>query len=220
VIRYTDKYGKSQTSVSPFLPSDGALLTSQGVATFPDANINPQTGQRDAKSQVAFAGRYLPTMSDDPLVEHSIHPEERNPRLFLVAYEGNLGLDAGFAQNVYTLDQSQIDSGKLAKVAVSKGLKVGEAWALPDGSKVEFLGTRPWITVTVRHDPGEMFVLGAAACLLVGLLLSLSGKRRRIWFRVSGDRVEAGGLPRTDYAGFTDEFDEIVRAARHGKAFQ
>jgi hypothetical protein len=30
----------------------------------------------------------------------------------------------------------------------------------------------------------------------------------------NGGRIEAGGLPRTDYAGFTAEFDEIVRAAR------
>jgi cytochrome c biogenesis protein len=219
VIRYTDRYGRSQTSVSPFLPSDQQTLTSDGVAAFPDANVDPATGKRDPKAQVAFAGKYLPTMSDDPTVEHSLHPDERNPRLFLVAYFGNLGLDTGFAQNVYTLDQSQIDSGKLVKVGVSKGLKVGEAWALQDGSKVEFLGTRPWITVTVRHDPGELYVLGAAVCLLVGLLLSLSGKRRRIWFRHSGDRIEAGGLPRTDYAGFTSEFDEIVQAARKEGSF-
>src|SRR6266487_1156674 len=213
VVRYTDRYGRAQTTVAPFLTSD-EMSTSQGVAAFPDANVNPATGARDPKAQVAFAGRYLPTMSDDPLVEHSLHPEERNPRLFLVAYTGNLGLDAGLAQSVYSLDASQIRSGKLVQTAVSKGLKVGETWALPDGSKVEFLGTRPWVTLTARHDPGETFVLGAAVCLLIGLLLSLSGKRRRIWFRVGPERIEAAGLPRTDYAGFAGEFDDIVRAAR------
>jgi cytochrome c biogenesis protein len=54
----------------------------------------------------------------------------------------------------------------------------------------------------------------AAGCLLVGLLLSLTGKRRRIWFRGGDGGVEAAGLPRTDYGGFTREFDEIVEAAR------
>jgi cytochrome c biogenesis protein len=221
VIRYTDRYGRSQTSVTPFLPSD-EQLTSQGVATFPDANVDPATGKRDPNDQIAFSGLYLPTMSGtDTAAAVSQYPAERNPRLLLVAYQGNLGMDTGFAHSVYTLDQAQIDAGKLTKVATSKGLAVGETWALPDGSKVEFLGTRPWITVTVRHDPGETFVFGAAVCLLAGLLLSLWGKRRRIWFRVAGDggHAEAGGLPRTDYAGFTAEFDEIVQAARKEGVF-
>jgi cytochrome c biogenesis protein len=152
--------------------------------------------------------------STDVTMGQSLHPQERNPRLLLVAYKGNLGMDAGVPRSVYTLDQSRISSGKLQKFATSKALKIGEVWDLPDGSKVEFLGTRVWTTVTVRHDPGEVFVLGAAVCLLVGLLLSLWGKRRRIWLRVSGDRIEAGGLPRTDYTGFPAEFDEIVQAAR------
>ena len=73
--------------------------------------------------------------------------------------------------------------------------------------------------MTIRHDPGETFVFGAAVCLLIGLLLSLSGKRRRFWFRVGDSNAEAGGLPRTDYAGFTAEFDEIVQAARKEGAF-
>jgi cytochrome c biogenesis protein len=219
VIRYTDRYGRAQTSVTPFLASD-EQLTSQGVATFPDVNVDPATGVRDPDAQIAFSGLYLPTMSNtDTTAARSQYPAERNPRLLLTAYQGNLGMDTGLAHSVYTLDQSQIDTGKLRKVASSKGLGVGETWALPDGSKVEFLGTRPWITVTVRHDPGETAVFVAAVCLLAGLLLSLSGKRRRIWFRVTDGRVEAGGLPRTDYAGFTAEFDDIVRAAREEGIF-
>jgi cytochrome c biogenesis protein len=220
VIRYTDRYGRSQTSVAPFLNSDDRL-TGEGAAAFPDANVNPATGKQDPNDQVGFQGVYLPTMSStDMTMGRSLHPEERNPRLLLVAYRGNLGMDAGIPRSVYTLDQARIKSGKLQKVAESKALKVGEALVLPDGSKAEFLGTRPFVTVTVRHDPGEMFVLGAAGCLLVGLLLSLWGKRRRIWLRVSGDRIEAAGLPRTDYAGFAGEFDEIVQAARQEGIFR
>jgi cytochrome c biogenesis protein len=215
VIRYTDRYGRSQTSVQPFLNSDDKL-TSEGAAAFPDANVDPSTRQRDPNAQVGFQGVYLPTMSStDMTMGRSLHPEERNPRLLLVAYRGNLGMDAGIPRSVYTLDQSRIRSGKLQKVAESKALKVGEALTLPDGSKVEFLGTRAFATMTVRHDPGEMFVLAAAGCLLVGLLLSLWGKRRRIWLRASGDRIEVGGLPRTDYPGFRAEFDEIVQTARN-----
>jgi cytochrome c biogenesis protein len=219
IIRYTDRYGRSQTSVQPFLAND-EKLTSEGVATFPDANVDPVAHKQDPNDQIGFQGLYLPTMSStDVTAAQSLHPDERNPRLMLVAYRGNLGMDAGLAHSVYTLDQSRINSGALKKFDTTKALKPGEAWTLPDGSKVEFLGTRAFATLTVRHDPGETFALGAAVCLLVGLLLSLWGKRRRIWLRVGGDRVEAGGLPRTDYAGFPAEFDEIVRAARNEGIF-
>jgi cytochrome c biogenesis protein len=62
---------------------------------------------------------------------------------------------------------------------------------------------------------------------LLGLMLSLAGHRRRVWFRVSalpadgprtgGSVVTAGGLPRTDYPGFGDEFGKLVEATRDGK---
>jgi cytochrome c biogenesis protein len=211
VIRYTDRYGRSQTTIAPFLPSDG-LLTSQGVAAFPDANVDPKTGTRDPKAQVAFAGVYLPTVSTvDPT--RSAFPAERDPMLVLVAYVGDLGVDSGLPQSVYSLSQRQIDTGRLATVGEPYRLRMGGSAKLPDGSTVEFVGTRPWVTMSVRHDPGEAPVLAAAGFLLVGLLTSLTGKRRRVWFRIGPHTVTAGGLPRTEYAGFEAEFDEIVRAA-------
>jgi len=82
---------------------------------------------------------------------------------------------------------------------------------------VEFLGTQRWITVSVRHDPGQPVVLVGAVLLLAGLVLSLTGHRRRVWFRArplgTGSEVAAGGLPRTDYPGFADEFRDLVAAA-------
>ena len=73
----------------------------------------------------------------------------------------------------------------------SKALRPGESWTLPDGSTVEFLGTKQWITVSVRHDPGEPIVLVGAGALLVGLMVSLSGKRRRVWARDHARRRRA-----------------------------
>ena len=50
-------------------------------------------------------------------------------------------------------------------------------------------------------------MLAGVALLLVGLPMSLYGKRRRVWLRLHPDgTAEAGGLPRTDYPGFADEF--------------
>jgi cytochrome c biogenesis protein len=210
VLRYTDRYGRAQTTVVPFLPGD-ERLTSEGVVTFPDANVDPATGVRAPRSQVAFAGVYLPTAPTDGSAS-SAYPAERDPRLVLVGYVGELGA----ASSVYTLDQRQITAGRLTAVGEPHRMRVGETWTLPDKSTVEFLGTRPWVTLSVRHDPGEKPVLVAAVLLLLGLLVSLTGKRRRIWFRIGPEGVTAGGLPRTDYPAFRAEFDEIVRATREG----
>jgi cytochrome c biogenesis protein len=212
VLKYTDKYGKTSTSVWVFLPSDG-LLTSQGVATFPDVNINPDTHSRDEKSQIGFSGIYLPTVPSDPSVNSSAFPAENDPRLMLQPYRGVLGFDAGAPLSVYTLDTRQIEAGRLTKFGDPLMLKPGQTGTLPDGTKVEFVGTQQWISISVRHDPGQPIVLGGAVALLVGLLGSLTGKRRRVFFRIAPDGVTAGGLPRSDYPGFADEFAEIVRAA-------
>jgi cytochrome c biogenesis protein len=190
------------------------MLTSDGVVVFPDVNLNPQTGRRDERAQVGFSGAYLPTVPADPAVGRSAYPAERDPRLMLQPYSGDLGFDAGAPLSVYTLDQRQIDRGALAKFGDPLMLRVGESRKLPDGTTVEFVGTRPWVTLAIRHDPGETIVLAGAAALLVGLLASLTGKRRRIWFRVNPSGVVAGGLPRSDYAGFQAEFDSVVGAAR------
>jgi cytochrome c biogenesis protein len=218
ILRYTDTYGHSQTAVVPFLPDD-EMLTSIGVAKFPDANVDP-TGRkpRDLTSQVAFAGVYLPTMPSTVDGTLSAFPAERNPGLVLTAYKGNLGLGVGTPQDVSQLDQAQIDSGQLHEVARSKALKPGESLALPDGTHVTFLGTRQWITISVRYDPGQRIVLGGAAALLVGLMVSLGGKRRRVWARVvpaadGRSLITLGGLARAETPGFADEFARVVELA-------
>lgn len=228
VIRYTDRFGRTQTSTVPFLTTGDATLTSEGVAAFPDANVDPQTNARDPDLQMAFEGLYLPTAPDAPPYARSEYPTERNPAVFLIAYRGNLGLDAGIPGSVYRLDQRQVRTGKLTQLGDAKLLRPGEKWTLEDGTAVEFLGTRPYITLSVRHDPGSTLMLGSCAVLLVGLMGSIFGRRRRVWFRVgpavdsadpgiatttSGSSlIEAGGLPRTDHPGFADEFAQLVAA--------
>jgi cytochrome c biogenesis protein len=212
ILRYTDKYGRTSENVSSFLPTD-TLLTSTGVATFPDVNINPQTGTRDDKAQVGFSGIYLPTVPADPSVNSSAFPGEKDPRLMLQPYRGVLGFDAGAPLSVYTLDSRQIEAGRLAKFGDPLMLKPGETGTLPDGTTVQFVGTEQWISISVRHDPGQPIVLGGAIALLVGLLGSLSGKRRRVFFRIAPTGITAGGLPRSDHPGFAEEFADIVRAS-------
>jgi cytochrome c biogenesis protein len=211
VLRYTDRFDRTQTVTVPFLPED-PLGTAKGVAMFPDANVDPD-GEPDRSLQVAFEGYYLPTAPPAGQL-FSTHPAERAPRLVLQAYQGDLGLDDGVPQSVRTLNQDQLDSGELERVGALEFLEPGDAATLGDGTTVEFVGTEEWVSVSVRHDPGQPVVLVGAGFLLAGLLLSLTGHRRRVWFRIardgSGSRVEAGGLPRSDYPGFADEFRSLL----------
>jgi cytochrome c biogenesis protein len=231
VLRYTDRYGQQQTNVFPFLPVD-AMLTSEGVAMFPDANVDPKTGVRDTTAQVAFEGVYLPSVDLSGAGVSSVFPAERAPAIFLTAYRGNLGLDSGIPSSVYALNRAQITRGQLKQVSGARpeALRPGQAWTLDDGTKLELLGTRPFITVSVRYDPTQPVVLAGAVLGLIGLMLSLSGRRRRVWFRITpavpgsaltgkgpvagGSLIQAGGLPRTDYPGFADEFTQLVAVTR------
>ena len=228
ILRYTDRYGQQQTKIVPFLPRD-QMLTSEGVAQFPDVNIDPRNNKRNEDLQVAFEGVYLPTVDPNGGAT-SVFPAERAPALFLTAYRGNLGVDAGLPGSVYALDRSQLANGQLKQVSGARPqrLSVGQSWTLDDGTKLEFLGTRQFATLAVRYDPTQPLVLGGAVLGLLGLMLSLSGHRRRVWFRVSppaasepgagGSLMEAGGLPRTDYPGFHEEFEQAVAAARDAGA--
>ncbi|GAA2567042.1 cytochrome c biogenesis protein ResB [Winogradskya consettensis] len=218
-LRYTDRFGAQQTKVVPFLPTDG-LFTSSGVGSFPDVNIDPKTNKRDVNLQVGFEGVFVPTV-DPAGGATSVFPAENNPALFLTAYRGDLGVEVGNPGSVYSLDQGQIANGELKKVSGDRPQRLtpGQSWTLDDGTKVEFLATRPFATLAVRYDPTATLVLAGAVVGLLGLMLSLGGHRRRLWFRISprdgsGSLMEAGGLPRTDYPGFAEEFGQIVGAAR------
>ncbi|MFC0007898.1 cytochrome c biogenesis protein ResB [Micromonospora siamensis] len=221
ILKYTDRYGRSQTSTTPFLRTGDSNATEEGLAAFPDANVDPKTGRRAPDQQIAFEGLYLPTAPDRAPFVSSQFPAERNPAVVLVAYRGNLGLDAGIPGSVYKLDQRQVENGKLKQIG-DKKLAVGEKWTLDDGSTLEFVGTKPYITIAVRYAPGQLLMLVACATLLIGLMGSLFFRRRRVFFRVTApdsgsptggsSLVEAGGLPRTEHPGFADEFAQLVAA--------
>src|SRR5262249_15568519 len=72
VLRYTDRYGVEFTMAVPFLTVDG-MLTSQGVAKFPYANV-PATGETVEPAQLGLTGVYQPTANPDPAVAASIFP--------------------------------------------------------------------------------------------------------------------------------------------------
>jgi cytochrome c biogenesis protein len=213
-LKYVDKYGTAFEESPAFLPQDG-LLTSEGAFILPDANQNPKATTRNENSQIAFTGFFLPTAPPaGQAPTQSLSPVAKNPAVVLVGYRGDTGLDSGIAHSVYSLDQHQVDSGALKSIG-SKKLGVGQTWKFSDGSSLTFEGYKEFMTVQVGHDPGEFVVLAAAVLMLVGLVSSLTVRRRRLFVRIGPDGgFAAGGLARTDPDRYSEEFHEIVDRLR------
>lgn len=213
ILRYTDKFGTVFESPTPFLPQD-KNITSEGVVVLPDANQNPDGGKRISDVQMAFEGIYMPTTPTDGPPVRSEYPDRSDEGITLLAYRGDTGMNAGIPRSVYTLDQSQIQKGALKPIG-SKLLRPGDSWALDDGSTVEFLGSQEWMSVQITDDPGEYITLGGAVGMVLGLLVSLLLRRRRLFVRISlsdrGSRILVGGLARSGLDSYEKEFSDIAR---------
>lgn len=166
----------------PFLPQDGNL-SSTGVVKVPD--MEPQLG---------LEGLFLPTTRIDPDTgPYSSFPAPDDPSLVLSAYTGDLGLDGGIPQSVYSLDPQGLDAQGV------RGLFPGDTWELPGVGTVEFAGYERWASFQISHDPGKLLALLSSAAAIAGLTMSILLRRRRLWLKVSttadaGTLVEIAGL--------------------------
>jgi cytochrome c biogenesis protein len=167
-----------QNVSAPFLPSDTSTMSSQGALKLPD------TGEDD-DHQLALEGFFAPTGSVANGVLTSVDPRPLSPEVAIVAYQGYLGLDSGLPQSVYSLDDKQIQRGALNRVGAAN-LTEGQALTLPDGTVITFTGFKEYAALQFNHDPGEVWVLGAAIALLLGLLGMLLLRRERFFARVAG----------------------------------
>jgi cytochrome c biogenesis protein len=166
----------------PFLPTDQSTLASEGALKLPDLG----TGD-----QLALEGFFAPTGLMQGGLLTSIDPRPLSPQVAIVAYRGYLGLDSGIPQSVYSLDEAQIDRGRLERVG-SANLAVGESLALPDGTTIAFTGYREFAALQFSHDPGQVWVLGAAVALFTGLLGMLLLRRERVFARAAPGRGTGG----------------------------
>lgn len=155
---------------SVFAPEGGNLI-SRGAIKVPDAS--PQLG---------FQAVFAPTgLVDRQKGLISTFPDLDNPKVFLGAFTGDLGLDQGMAQNVYSLDTSRLTQLGLAP------LRVGQTWKLPEGKgSITFDGVVRWASFVVATDHAELIVLAGALLAILGLLLSLFVPRRRLFLRIRG----------------------------------
>lgn len=208
-FRVTD--GKGQVAYDgpvPCLADDQATYTSECVIKVPDAQ----------PTQLGFLARFLPTTVPNGGAWVSIFPGAANPTVQIFPFAGDLGLKSGEPQSVYQLDTTRLKPlGKMS--AQPTPLNVGETKQLADGAgTIQFTGVKEWISLQVTYDPGRTPALLAAAAAVLGLVLSLTVRRRRVWVRVTDGKVTVGGLPRTEGGGpaFAEEFAAIVTALRGG----
>ncbi|MDQ1713493.1 MAG: cytochrome c biosis protein [Frankiaceae bacterium] len=186
----------------PFFPAKGdPNLSSTGAVKITDLPGGlPDIGLR---------GLFAPTLGVQAGFAYSRYPAPDFPAFAYEAYAGSLGLDSGVPQSVYDLDTTRM-------TRTGQGLLlVGQTAAhLPGGATVTFDGVKDFAVFQVTDDPGKKVVLVAAVLALLGLILSLRVRRRRVWVRAvateAGTLVEVGGLARQDPEGFAPEHDRLV----------
>lgn len=178
-----------------FLPQD-ANLRSIGAIKVPDAY-----------PQIGFLGSFLPTyLRDGEKGGTSAFPKALDPWLLLSVWTGDLGLDSGVPQSVYRMDTSEMTQLGL------KGLKPGESYQYLGGS-ITFEGYVQWVNLNFVADPGKHLALLGGTVAILGLLVSLFTRRRRIWIRV-GNEVEVAGLAKNAAPGLDLEIQEFTKALK------
>lgn len=202
--------GQQRTGEVQWRPVDPATLLSEGATKFARPGVTDERQRRGA--QLAVTGLLAPTSSGGTVVT-SVFPALVNPEVAVDVLRGDLGLDDGRGQSIFSVDRSGLENGTLTRVA-RQNLSPGDELTLDDGTRIRFDGVRDWVSLQVSHDPAQGWVLAFAVLVLLGLLLSLTVRRRRFWARLTpdgagGTRVELGGLARTDRAGYGEEFDRL-----------
>jgi len=198
VVSIRDKSG-AVTFHGPviFLPQD-ANLSSIGAIKVPD--MNPQIG---------FIASFLPTAKNSKTRGvFSSYPEVLNPELVISVWQGNLGLDSGNPQSVYELNTSH-----MKKIGLH-ALNLGDTYNFAVGS-ITFEGWKSWVNLQIVDDPGKMYALFGAIFAILGLLISLFTRQRRIWVKV-GSRVEIAGLAKNGIPGLSEELDDLQRKVEQG----
>ena len=194
IVAVRDKGGKVVfEGAVPFLPQD-ANLTSTGAIKIPDM-----------KPQIGFVASFLPTADRSASRgAFSAYPEVLDPRLLFSVWMGNLGLDTGVPQSVY-----RIDTSKMTRLGL-KALGLHQSYNFGEGS-ITFEGWKSWVNLQIVDDPGKMYALFGAIFAVLGLLISLFTRQRRIWIKLDGE-VQVAGLAKNGVPGLSEEIDALVKS--------
>jgi cytochrome c biogenesis protein len=212
----------------PCTPRD-SMFTSTCVVKVPDTGLPPTKatpGHPSKPQQFAFDGVFFPTEGLSPSEGFvSTFPALSAPGITIRALVGDLGLDSGIPQNVYVLPKGMTQVATSGPAGANKPAQVlapGNSdpkahtlTGLPKGYTLTVDNVLPFVTFQVKSDPYKKLVLLAAILIIVGLIMSLRVRRRRVWVRAQPDGegrtlVEFGGLSRTDVDGFDEAFSEMA----------
>jgi cytochrome c biogenesis protein len=194
-----------------FLPTDQQTFRSFGVVKAPDARPR----------QIGLQGELYPTYAySRETGPYSTFGDDLDPFVSLTAWVGDLGMDSGAPQSVYAMDTSGMTmlrkpGGALFRV----DLRPGESVELPDGAgSVSFDGVQRWTRIQISRTPGKYAALGGVVAALLGLLLSLFVRPRRVWVRAretgEGTVVEVAALDRSEGGDLAVVVADIVAALR------
>jgi cytochrome c biogenesis protein len=228
-FRVTFPDGTVRDYSQPFAPApNDPNFTSEGAVKVLDPP--GATGDEVRRQQLAIVGIFAPTAMVHGGIMTSSFPAPDNPGVAVDVYRGDLGLEGGRSQSVFAIDTTQVENGLLIKQA-RQNLMVGESITLDDGTAITFTGFNEWVSLQTSYDPAQIWALAFSVTMLIGLMVSLVFKRRRVWFRMravpagrDGDDerpptplsgvertvVEVGGLARTDQAGYGEEFASLA----------
>lgn len=201
-----------------FLPQ-GQDFQSFGVIKVPDSHY------ADGKPlQLGIQGEFYPTyfftMAGGP---QSLFPRDDNPAVSMLVYEGDLGLNGGTPQNVYSLDMSGL---KPVMSSANKPLRIdlcarpsticalGQTLTLPGGrGSVTFDGVSQFVKLQISQAPYTWVALLGMCMALLGLLGSLFVRPRRIWVRRDPDSglVEVAALDRSSGGDPTPEVEDLAK---------
>lgn len=180
--------------------------------------------------QIGLEGVFAPTAPESMAGTgpQSLFPELDNPVLFVTAHHGSLGVDSGIPQSVYRLNLTAMEQYTNPDGTPWKATLVPQTYSdlgdgkvaaysatLPDGSTVTVNDVKPWANFDVSSEPGKGLALYSVVAAILGLVLSLFVRRRRMWVRATagdGGRtvVEVAGLTRTEGGGLGREVQSLV----------
>lgn len=178
----------------PFIPQD-SNFTSLGVVKVPDG----------LETQLGLRGFFYPTQALlDTGAYTSNYPDLENPILTLDVFEGDLGINEGIPQSVYSLDTSNMEqrTGRDTDVE-SFELTIGETVNLPNAAgTVTFDAAPRYAAFDVVIHPTQVWILVFAIIATTGLLTSLFVPRRRLWVKAitseASVTLQYAGLSRGD----------------------
>ena len=177
---------------TPFLPQDNNYKSTGAIKV-------PMAGSQG----LGFNGFFLPTTAfSDTEGPISTFPGLKSPSLALTMYKGNL-FPGGASQSVYVLETAamkQVRSADGQPLRIQ--LKPGQTKQLPDNlGSITFDSVPRWAGLSTRHDPGKMPALVGSLFALLGLIMSMTLRRRRVFVKVTEDPhdptrslVSVGGL--------------------------